>query len=207
MNSTKFSSCVILLFMFIATVRGIDSQPNDLPWVGIACEFIKCGEGKCVPSTGNNTVLPFDCECNSGWKKIEVGGLTYPACVIPNCTIDFNCGTATPPPPPGPLLPPPAELTGPCALIWCGEGTCVVEGSNYSCQCNEGADNLFGNKTLACLKECALGADCNGVGFGSQPPPPPPPSAASNKNGPNSSSRTQYSLTMLLLAAVFFSML
>ncbi|KAF5204017.1 hypothetical protein FRX31_006396 [Thalictrum thalictroides] len=169
MNSdNKVSSYIILLFIFfIATAHGIDStQPNDLPWVGLACEFIKCGEGKCVPSTGNNTLLPFDCECNSGWKKIEIGGLTYPACVIPNCTIDFNCGTATPPAPPGSLLPPLANLTG-----------------------------------------RSLGADCTGVGFGTQPPPPPPPSAASNRNGPNSSSRTQYSLSMLLLAAIFISML
>lgn len=46
------------------------------------CEFVDCGEGRCIASNG---VLGFDCECNPGWKKIRIGALTFPSCIVPNC--------------------------------------------------------------------------------------------------------------------------
>ncbi|PIA65298.1 hypothetical protein AQUCO_00100639v1 [Aquilegia coerulea] len=206
MNLTLCSSCIIFFFfMFIATGLSTNSQPMiDDPIIGALCALVNCGEGKCVPSSGGTSLLPFDCECNSGWKKVQIGPLTYPACIIPNCTIDFGCGSSTPPSPPAPLLPLPSfNLSDPCGFTWCGEGTCVVDGSDHICQCNQGADNLSGLKGFPCFEECSLGADCNGVGLGVQPPPPP---STGSRQVPNSS-WMQQSLSMLLLAAIFISML
>ncbi|XP_034696500.1 uncharacterized protein LOC117922477 [Vitis riparia] len=75
------------------------------------CEFVDCGEGRCIASNG---VLGFDCECNPGWKKIRIGPLTFPSCVVPNCTLDLQCGKGVSSPPPSPtpasLLPPSFNL-------------------------------------------------------------------------------------------------
>jgi hypothetical protein len=47
------------------------------------CAMIKCGQGTCKPS--NASIIGFDCECDPGWKEIQIGPLTFPSCVIPNC--------------------------------------------------------------------------------------------------------------------------
>lgn len=49
----------------------------------LVCKIINCGQGTCVAS--NATLLGFDCACNSGWKELQVGPLTFPSCVVPNC--------------------------------------------------------------------------------------------------------------------------
>jgi len=49
---------------------------------GDVCALINCGHGTCKAS--NASLLGFECECNSGSKK-EIGPLTFPSCVIPNC--------------------------------------------------------------------------------------------------------------------------
>ncbi|CAK7356629.1 unnamed protein product [Dovyalis caffra] len=146
------------------------------------CATTNCGQGTCKAS---NTSFPgFDCECNSGWKKMQIGPLTFPPCVVPNCTFDLGCGNgappAPPPPPPPPSPPPPFNLFDPCnILVWCGDGTCVPNGSGHICQCNDGSANVLNATDLACFKQCYLGADCNGLVFGNSPPPPPPPSSSS----------------------------
>ena len=50
--------------------------------VGIACAVIDCVQGTCKDSS---SFLGFECECYPGWKAIQIGYLTFPACVIPNC--------------------------------------------------------------------------------------------------------------------------
>ncbi|EYU21572.1 hypothetical protein MIMGU_mgv1a019236mg, partial [Erythranthe guttata] len=79
-----------------------------------------------------------------------------------------------------------------CNFVWCGDGSCVVNGTGHYCQCNQGSSNLLSNISLVCLKQCSFGADCSALGFGppviteppngmltlpppSQAPPPPPP--------------------------------
>ncbi|XP_020548615.1 uncharacterized protein LOC110011766 isoform X2 [Sesamum indicum] len=141
------------------------------------CANVDCVKGTCVPY--NSSILGFDCECYSGWKKVQIGPITFPTCVIPNCTLKLQCGNGAPPSPPPPAAaPPPFNLLSPCNLVWCGDGSCVANGTGYYCQCNEGSTNLFNLTTLACFKGCSFGADCSGLGLNlhSLPPPPPPSS-------------------------------
>ncbi|KAF6166987.1 hypothetical protein GIB67_030680 [Kingdonia uniflora] len=149
-------------------------------------------------------------------------------------TLDFGCGTNSSPSAPAPP-PPPFDLNNPCTISWCGEGSCVRNGSVANCHCNAGSDNLMGLKTFPCFKECNFGGDCKDFGFGnsaSSPPPPPPPSSSnsgSSKNGtsfvpppsPNmglggqtqlggiaapNSSTTRHAMTLLMLAAIVLSL-
>ncbi|EYU21573.1 hypothetical protein MIMGU_mgv1a024131mg, partial [Erythranthe guttata] len=136
---------------------------------GDVCANVNCVSGKCVPYNGS--ILGFDCDCYPGWKKPELLNITFPSCILPNCTLNFGCGnTATPLPPPPPINP-----FDPCNLVWCGEGSCVVNGTGHYCQCNQGSSNLFSNTSLPCVKQCSFGADCSGLGLGPHTPPPPPP--------------------------------
>lgn len=50
----------------------------------LLCRWVQCGEGKCVAS--NATLFGFDCECNAGWKQIEIDFIVLPPCIVPNCT-------------------------------------------------------------------------------------------------------------------------
>ncbi|KAJ7962927.1 neurogenic locus notch-like protein 3-like [Quillaja saponaria] len=172
------------------------------PIQDIVCAFINCGQGKCVAS--NTTGIGFDCDCQSGWKKMQIGPLTFPSCVVPNCTIDFQCnGSPPPPPPPTPPAaappPPPFTLANPCTFTWCGDGTCVTNGTGYNCQCNEGSANLMNLSGLACFKKCYFGADCNVAS---------PPSGNSGSQGarevPNCS-RNLHILTMTIVVAFFIT--
>ncbi|KAA8540445.1 hypothetical protein F0562_024636 [Nyssa sinensis] len=167
-----------------------------------ACTSANCVEGKCIVSTA--TLLGFDCECNPGWSKLGVGFFTLPACIVPNCTLNFQCGDGSPPPPPPPL--PSLNFTSPCGLVWCGDGNCVVNETKYYCQCNEGSSNLLDLPALPCFKQCYLGADCQGVGLGHQPPPP---SAASRGNGGSNAvpncSRTLHALSIIMLSIIFLT--
>ncbi|KAH7547338.1 hypothetical protein FEM48_Zijuj01G0299100 [Ziziphus jujuba var. spinosa] len=88
------------------------TQPLSNPLQEIVCAAINCGQGTCKAS--NASLLGFDCECYPGWKKIQIGPLTFPSCLLPNCTVDFQCGKGSPPPspPPPPVsLPPPLNLS------------------------------------------------------------------------------------------------
>ncbi|XP_062153985.1 uncharacterized protein LOC133862230 isoform X1 [Alnus glutinosa] len=155
---------LLLLTLFSCNLTQLMSDPN--PIEAAVCAMIKCGQGTCKPS--NASIIGFDCECDPGWKEIQIGPLTFPSCVVPNCTLDFQCGNGSPPPPPppAPLLPPlPTlfpNLTDPCALVWCGDGTCMTNGTGYACNCNEGSANLMNLTGFACFKECYFGADCKG---------------------------------------------
>ncbi|KAJ6963407.1 hypothetical protein NC652_001894 [Populus alba x Populus x berolinensis] len=164
-----FKIHLLLFFLMAATVSSTLQ--------GDVCALINCGQGTCQAS--NASLLGFECECSSGWKKIEIGPLTFPSCVTPNCTsTDLGCGNGASPSPAA-CQPPPFNLSNPCNLVWCGDGTCVANGTGHICQCNEGSSNLLSETDLACFKQCSLGADCIGLLLGMSPSPPsvqlPPP--------------------------------
>ncbi|KAG6782213.1 hypothetical protein POTOM_011607 [Populus tomentosa] len=79
MNTFKLNftpiSFHLLLFSLLA-LTGNGTLQDDV------CALINCGEGACKAS--NASVLGFDCECYSGWKKIQIGPLTFPSCIVPN---------------------------------------------------------------------------------------------------------------------------
>ncbi|XP_029129135.1 protein jagged-1a-like [Cajanus cajan] len=123
------------------------------------CSIVYCGKGTCHPSS--TEPLGFRCDCESGWKKPNIGSFQFPTCIFPNCTIDLNCGNGSPSPPSAP----PTNVD-PCLLNICGDGTCVKDGSDFRCECNEGSANLLNDPKLLCFKKCTLGGDCNGLGLG-----------------------------------------
>ncbi|KAG6792298.1 hypothetical protein POTOM_001442 [Populus tomentosa] len=134
---------------------------------GDVCALINCGQGTCQAS--NASLLGFECECSSGWKKIEIGPLTFPSCVTPNCeflSLTPICAQVL-------ILDVAMELHlhlqlvnlhrsisqttfcfAACNLVWCGDGTCVANGTGHICQCNEGSSNLLSETDLACFKQC-----------------------------------------------------
>ncbi|KDP37170.1 hypothetical protein JCGZ_06226 [Jatropha curcas] len=196
-----FSFHLLLFTLFIhnptATSTNTTFEDDD----GL-CALVYCGQGTCKNS--NNTLLPgFECECYSGWKKIEIGPVTFPSCLIPNCTVDVQCGNGSPPPPPpsAPVPPRPLNLTNPCNLIWCGDGTCMPNGTGHTCQCSEGSANLANNKELPCFQECYFGADCHGLGLGMPISTPPPPSSNSGSKGSSKASSVGELIVTLLAAA------
>ncbi|GAB2293584.1 hypothetical protein Dimus_027793 [Dionaea muscipula] len=175
-----------LLFLFtLITASSLAQEDSDSssPSQGLVCNLINCGEGKCVES--NTSFFGVDCQCNPGWNKLQFGPLIFPACVIPNCTVNFDCGSGSPSPA---VAPPPSAVAGfnlfdICSYMWCGDGSCRKNGSSggYSCECNAGSANLMNSSSLPCFKPCYLGANCVGLNISvespptSSPPPPPPP--------------------------------
>ncbi|KAB1218613.1 hypothetical protein CJ030_MR3G026493 [Morella rubra] len=197
-----------LLLVTLARCNLTDSSTQLIsnPVSDVVCALRNCGQGTCKAS--NSSLFGFDCECHPGWKKIQIVPLAFPSCVVPNCTVDFQCskGSPAPPPPPALPLPPSLNLSNPCTLVWCGEGTCLANGTGYTCQCYEGSENLFNLTGAACFRQCKLvirtarkfknmlklinanshllpgnlGADCNGLRFGSPLSLSPPPSSSSS---------------------------
>jgi hypothetical protein len=43
-----------------------------------------------------------------------------------------------------------------CLFNLCGDGTCVKNGIDFKCQCNEGAANVGNDPKMFCLKKCKL---------------------------------------------------
>ncbi|KAG4199078.1 hypothetical protein ERO13_A05G126700v2 [Gossypium hirsutum] len=193
-------SFLFLLFFYLATSTTVTTTSSHVTLNPLQ----DCGQGTCQAS--NNSLLGFDCLCKPGWKKIQIGPFTFPSCLVPNCTIDFDCGKGSPPPP---SLPPPPNQTNNCDLVWCGDGECVSNGTGYICQCHQNSENLFNSSGLACFKPCYFGADCQGLGlkFPSGNPPPPPPSSNSPTSygnglkGVSSCSGTLYALTVIVVIA------
>ncbi|KAI3455380.1 hypothetical protein Pfo_012043 [Paulownia fortunei] len=187
-HNLSFTLTPFLLSLFFVFLLHVPVRAQD-----DVCTNVDCARGTCVPNQGS--ILGFDCVCDSGWKKVQLGPLTFPTCTVPNCTLDFQCGNGAPPPPPSKL--PPFNLLNPCNLVWCGDGTCVANVAGHYCQCNEGSANLFNLTALACFKQCSFGADCNGLGLGPHVPPPP--------NGSDEISKSWRScdgFNMILLSAI-----
>ncbi|KAK8991319.1 hypothetical protein V6N11_062337 [Hibiscus sabdariffa] len=121
------------------------------------CDIVNCGKGTCQETT--SSLFGFDCDCNSGWTKFQLGSLTFPPCVVPNCTLSSDCGTGSPSPP---TLPQPEfNLTDACSYTWCGDGRCKTNGNSYECDCSADSHNFLNATALPCFKECSLGADCH----------------------------------------------
>ncbi|KAL5729439.1 hypothetical protein ACHQM5_002391 [Ranunculus cassubicifolius] len=213
MNLPTSFACVILLFTLIAADAQsfFDNPIFDDPIHQLECGLVNCGQGGKCTAAPNTSVIPVQCECDTGWVEPVFANITIPTC-IPNCTTDFSCGGTAPAPPLPPLI---LNLTDPCFLTFCIQGTCVPQEKGHICQCNPGANNLFNKPEMPCFNNCVLDADCDGMGFGNQPPPPPSastrhgkshsPSPDSSPNGVPSSG-IQHSTTLLLLVAVLLSM-
>ncbi|XP_021665302.2 uncharacterized protein LOC110653820 isoform X1 [Hevea brasiliensis] len=194
-NFSLFSPFILLLTLF--TCNPTATSQNSTSGDGL-CGSVFCGLGTCKSIS---TWPGFECDCYSGWNKIQIGPLTFPSCLIPNCTIDLQCGNGSPPPPPPsvPSPPPSLNLSNPCNLIWCADGSCLPNGRGHTCQCNEGSSNLANNTELPCFEQCYFGADCNSLGFG--PPASSPPTPPSGSSEMSNSLRSVGVLTMILLAA------
>ncbi|XP_038718247.1 uncharacterized protein LOC120011249 [Tripterygium wilfordii] len=185
-NSIALLSAASPLILFITFVTCISTttpaQPLEI------CATFNCGQGTCKAS--ESKIEGFYCECYPGWRSVQVGPFSWPACVLPNCSLDFKCGSLAPIPSPFPSpspAPTPAsafplpisDLFSPCGIMWCGDGKCLANGTGHSCQCYKGADNLFSLPELPCFRPCYLGSDCIGIGFDEPPKSPvlhPPPS-------------------------------
>ncbi|XP_022145513.1 uncharacterized protein LOC111014937 isoform X2 [Momordica charantia] len=163
---------LISLQFFLATSRTLNSSQElvSSSSQGV-CSVINCGQGTCKAS--NASFLGFDCECNSGWRRLQIGSFTFP-CVLPNWIPDFRRGGGSPLPPPlppttvVPFLPSPFGFSNPCRVVWCGNGTCVADGAGaaafpYSCHCHEGFENLLNLTFLPCFKRCYFGEYCIGA--------------------------------------------
>ncbi|CAH9095559.1 unnamed protein product [Cuscuta epithymum] len=150
-----------------------------------------CGKGKCKEST--NSVLGYECECAAGWKQTRSQNDTFfkfMPCVIPNCSVNYSCGEGEAP------APAPAKradrsissISDPCNWADCGGGKCKRNSTlslTYTCECNEGYFNLLNSTALPCVRACALGMDCNNLGFGlpnNSSTPPSPSSSDSNED-------------------------
>uniref|UniRef100_A0A2C9W1Y1 EGF-like domain-containing protein n=1 Tax=Manihot esculenta TaxID=3983 RepID=A0A2C9W1Y1_MANES len=165
LNFSLFSPFILLLtiFTFNQTATSQNSPSGD----GL-CAAVFCGQGTCK---NINTWPGFECDCYSGWNKIQIGPLTFPSCLIPNS----------------------------CNLIWCADGSCLPNGTEHTCQCNEGSENLANNTKLPCFQQCYFGADCHDLGFG--PPVSTPPPSPSGSSETSNSWRSVCVLTMILSAA------
>ncbi|XP_050234218.1 uncharacterized protein LOC126682541 isoform X2 [Mercurialis annua] len=195
-SSFTFFSFHILLFTIFICSPICKSQDTD----GL-CALAYCGEGICKNINISSIIPSFECECKPGWNKVQIGLVTFPSCLIPNCTVDLQCGNGSPPPPPPPIALPTLNFTDPCNLIWCGEGSCKpnANGTRHTCQCNEGSANLVNNTEMPCFQKCFLGADCNNLGL--LPPAPPSPI----NSGPSKALSSWRSLPLGALIMIFLA--
>ncbi|WMV22237.1 hypothetical protein MTR67_015622 [Solanum verrucosum] len=191
-----------------ADCKGVALEPKPSlplpPFLGHdgVCKFVDCAKGKCV-ATGEFLGLGFECICDPGWKQIQLGPITYPACNVPNCTLHLGCGSQSALPPPSSLAP--FNILDPCSLVWCNNGKCEVNGTKHYCQCNEGSENLMDVPELPCFDQCVFGADCKGVQLlvPSPPPPPPPRDGSSGVPKDPNCSRSLRAFSVLLLFTIF----
>ncbi|KAK1360137.1 hypothetical protein POM88_044611 [Heracleum sosnowskyi] len=195
---STFKLLLFLLCFSYTSIVPTTSQGVPPFLQGVGCAVMNCGEGTCIGS--NTTVLGFDCVCKPGWKQIPLVSSIIPFCALPNCTVNFQCGSGAVPPP---LLT--TDPSSPCNFVYCGNGNCVVNGTSHYCQCDEGYTNLFGKSSNACFEQCFFGADCKNLGLGDQAVPPSSNSGTS-KTGTNGASnilRNFQALITVTIALVF----
>ncbi|KAL1220672.1 hypothetical protein V5N11_003375 [Cardamine amara subsp. amara] len=153
------------------------------------CKDVLCGKGKCKESSNSTFNFMYECECDNGWKQFTPH-LKFLPCVIPNCTFDLTCGKAASPSQPKTL--PKDNVTNSifdvCKWVDCGGGSCnSTKPFLYSCDCHEGYRNLMNITAFPCLKECALGTNCSGLGIPMSNASSPDASLASPTDLPDSS--------------------
>lgn len=170
MKSWIKASVWMAVLLATATVQTFSSSANSLlaPLAADSlCKGIDCGNGTCVTTSE----YPFvKCDCNAGWKQPTAPIIIpYLACVIPNCSLDYNCNNSVI----GAAAPSPSsvghhhigDLLTPCLYDVCGGGKCIGK-SNYTylCQCNSGYGNLMNWTMGYCVKECSIQGDCSRLG-------------------------------------------
>ncbi|CAN6372584.1 unnamed protein product [Urochloa humidicola] len=184
------------------------------------CGKARCGMGTCAESS--DYAFGFACQCNQGWRRYHLGSMQFPylPCVIPNCTINYNCGDEpSPPPAPLPPTPPPAGLPpltnfsifDPCLMQYCSDGGACEKVSDFAhrCRCRDGYANLLNDTSYPCYQQCSLGSDCKGLGIdvinGSAPSssPPAPFSFTVKRGGAGAAATPPDRLLELLLLISF----
>ncbi|XP_057771610.1 uncharacterized protein LOC130991412 isoform X1 [Salvia miltiorrhiza] len=138
------------------------------PFIGDeACKTDVCGKGSCVPSS--SSIFGFECQCQQGWRQTRSDDdqfFKFLPCIVPNCTVSFNCDKSTAPAP----APNPKNsnysVFDPCSWSDCGGGSCnKTSVFTHSCFCEEGYYNLFNSTSFPCYKQCAIGGDCPKLGI------------------------------------------
>uniref|UniRef100_A0A0E0M7S4 EGF-like domain-containing protein n=1 Tax=Oryza punctata TaxID=4537 RepID=A0A0E0M7S4_ORYPU len=165
--------CALLLLAAAATMLSVMAT---VAAAAPACETARCGKGHCVEQPGPFGVDSYRCDCDAGWSNMFKLIPASP-CTIPNCTFDSACFNTSLSPPKGGI-----PLTDPCIAVNCGPGgECVKEeGLSYHCACKPGYANMVNLTELPCIKNCAFGKDCSGLGHSppapaeSTPAPAPP---------------------------------
>ncbi|GLJ14478.1 hypothetical protein SUGI_0234090 [Cryptomeria japonica] len=157
----------ITTFQVTSAIDFYDILPPLPSWLPDSnpCNATNCGNGTCE----STKEYPFvKCVCKPGWKQPErYHNLPFQPCVVPNCTIDYSCGSASPPSyaePPLPNLPKISEPLNPCSYNVCGAGTCTLKSNvtlEYQCNCNKGYGNIMNWTWGFCSKECELQKDCS----------------------------------------------
>ncbi|EXC25829.1 hypothetical protein L484_019463 [Morus notabilis] len=94
LNCNSIHFYLFLVTLGITFMINVNSSTRLLsnPLQDAGCAMIDCGQGKCKAS--NTSLLGFDCECNPGWNKIQIGHLLFSPCVIPNCYLGADCNTS-----------------------------------------------------------------------------------------------------------------
>lgn len=161
MMGTRF-----VLFLAIILVHQSNSAAANFTFpFGDACKEDVCGKGKCVAS--NNSTFGFECQCEPGWKQArsqDDDSLKFMPCVIPNCTLNYNCAK-TPDPAPDKNKAN-SSIFDPCFWTDCGGGSCnKASFFTHKCECQEGYSNLFNSTAFPCFKQCSLGGDCANLGI------------------------------------------
>ncbi|CAN0858514.1 hypothetical protein LINGRAHAP2_LOCUS7293 [Linum grandiflorum] len=96
MDAQSRSSAFALLIIFsqgliiLSTATTITNGFLGGNFLGdLVCEFTDCGNGKC--KAASKGLGGFECECDPGWKTHKAAPYTFPACILPNCSVDLAC--------------------------------------------------------------------------------------------------------------------
>ncbi|KAL6532360.1 hypothetical protein OROGR_014330 [Orobanche gracilis] len=150
---------IILVFQVYSVTANI-SIPFLSPLLGNSnpCRESVCGKGNCVFSS--NSTFGYECECDSGWKQAgpqDDEYLKFLPCVIPNCTLDYDCANAPAPPASGLI----AEVV---RAIKRRFSHTLVNVRRVTTICSI---PLLSHATRNILKFCgAFGLDCTSLGLG-----------------------------------------
>ncbi|PPD93521.1 hypothetical protein GOBAR_DD09550 [Gossypium barbadense] len=187
-NIYAFNCALLLSFIFSSSEAFISNLQLDAV---NACAIVNCGKGSCQDT--DNSSFGFQCNCYSGWNQFQVGSLIFPPCIVPNCTLNFDCagGNPSPPTPPEPVF----NLSDPilgavmAAVRQRGVATnaiamqapiiCAIP-QPYPVSTHvsfltlgfESCSNLLQilTATVLCIGSGSLGADCHDLGVGTPPP-------------------------------------
>ncbi|OVA03475.1 hypothetical protein BVC80_1477g31 [Macleaya cordata] len=169
----RLVNVVAILAVVFLVVQPISASINDelspfaAPYLDALCKEVECGKGTCKASL--DYTFNYMCECEAGWKRSrfqDEEDLKFLPCVIPNCTLDYSCGTAPPPAPEIKEPPKNSSFYDPCYYAYCGEGSCTKSlRYGHKCECKQGFTNLLNITAFPCYDQCVLGSDCARLGI------------------------------------------